>query len=153
MPRDLSLPAFPDHPDWGWLRRTGVPGLLSLDAALEDLAVCGKWRSAYLATPYHEYDGGPVLAAEMAEEWRCQIEAFGLAVICPAVLSQRIVDRRGAFNAIQADLPSWSALLVRAELVIVPPMPGWDQSRDVWCAVRAALEAQTPVHVLGVPHG
>lgn len=150
MPRDASLFSFPDDPDWGGLRRAGVPGLLSLGVFLSDLSAGERWRCAYLATPYHEYDGGPVLAAEMAEEWRSQIEGYGVAVVSPAVMSQRIVDRRGAFNSIATALPRWSTLLAGADLVIVPPMPGWDQSRDVWCAARAALEAQTPVFVLGV---
>lgn len=107
---------------------------------------------AYLATPMADYCDGPVLAADIAEEWRRTL--IGLAKVrcySPVVNAQIIADFSGVETS--ACKPQITTELRLVDLVVVPPMPGWDKSSEVWCVVRAALAWNVPVYVLAEQAG
>ena len=142
-----------EQPDWAALRRDyQVTGLLHLDASMCALAVRAAGMLAYLATPVTDYCDGPVLGADVAEGW--QRTVIGLArVLCysPAVNAQIMAE----FAGVEASTcrPKISTELRLMELVVVPPMAGWDTSGEVWRVVRAALDMNVPVYVLAQQAG
>ncbi|AUQ93846.1 hypothetical protein PhaeoP66_04685 (plasmid) [Phaeobacter inhibens] len=131
--------AFPDRPDWVWLRwYWGVTDLLRDGVTLDDVAARERGRIACLATPYSDFPGGPVLAADYAAEWAGLLCGAGLLPLSPAL---------SAFEAGAASAEVGSVSRV-AEFVVVPPIEGWRQSVEVWRAVCTGLAAMQPVYLL-----
>ncbi|WP_435659720.1 hypothetical protein [Leisingera caerulea] len=138
---DLSEAArqFPDDPDWTWLAWFWAPGgLFRQGLTLEDIAADAAGRLACLATPYARYDGGPVLAADIALEWMAQLGRVGILPLAPAYLA----DEAGA------EVADPVRVLNYADLVIIPLVPGWRRSACVWRAACCALDRIKPVYVL-----
>jgi hypothetical protein len=99
-----------------------------------------------------DYCDGPVLAADIAEEWRRTL--IGLAKVrcySPAVNAQIIADFAGVDSSVCKSQITTELRLV--DLVVVPPMPGWKTSIEVWRVVRAALASNVPVYVLAEQAG
>lgn len=139
--RDLSETAldFPKHPDWVWLGWFWRPvGLFRDQLMLRDVAAEAEGKLACLATPYVRYDGGPVLAADIALEWMGQLAGFGVLPLSPAYIANEcgLEDARP------------ESVLRYAGLVIVPPVPGWHRSACVWRAACCALADHKPVYLL-----
>ena len=139
--RDLMACAgdFPDRPDWVWLRWFwGGSTLLQEGVRLGDLAEREAGRLACLATPYAGFPGGMDAASESASEWLQMLAGAGVQAIAPACVS--------AWAGLTEADPEPVARL--AELVVVPPVPGWETSLEVWRAVELALAAVKPVYLL-----
>lgn len=139
--RDLMACAgdFPDRPDWIWLRWFwGGSTLLQEGVRLGDLAEREAGRLACLATPYAGFPGGMDAASESASEWLQMLAGAGVQAIAPACVS--------AWAGLPEADPEPVARL--AELVVVPPVPGWEASIEVWRAVELALAAVKPVYLL-----
>lgn len=139
--RDLAEAArsFPQDPDWAWLAWFWEPGgLFRRGLTLDGIAVDAAGRLACLATPYASYDGGPVLAADIALEWMAQLGRVKILPLAPAYLA----DEAGAEAADPVRVLNY------ADLVIIPPVPGWRRSACVWRAACCALELSKPVYLL-----
>lgn len=127
----------PDN--WRRLRNSaGGTGLLRENVLLADVAEDAKGCLACLATPYAGFDGGPVLAADVAVAWMGMLARAGIYPLCPAFMASeaglKVEDPEGAVR--------------NAELVIVPVLPGWQRSAGVWQAAFLALERNKPVYLL-----
>lgn len=69
----------------------------------------------------------------------------------PAVNAQIIADFAGVDSSVCKSQITTELRLV--DLVVVPPMPGWKTSIEVWRVVRAALASNVPVYVLAEQAG
>ena len=145
-------------PDWPWLReKTPSASLLWFDQNLQDVKRHAAGRLAYMATPYIEFEAGREQAAAVAEQWERVLVALGLQIAAPAVRSWRYeqarIDHAASLNPLQPEkapaLPNWWAMLQACQLMIVPPVPGWDQSVDVWNAAGKAVRCNMPIMLIG----
>ncbi|GLO71838.1 hypothetical protein MACH17_33550 [Phaeobacter inhibens] len=126
-------------PDWVWLRwYWGVTHLMRDGVTLDYVAKRERGRVACLATPYSDFPGGSVLAADYAAEWSGLLSGARLLPLSPAL---------SAFEtgAASAEIDPISRV---AEIVVVPPIEGWRQSVEVWRAVCTGLGAMRSVYVL-----
>ncbi|NIZ63305.1 hypothetical protein DL239_20260 [Sedimentitalea sp. CY04] len=141
------------QPDWAALvARWGGVALLHTDVSMVTLALRAVGKVAYLATPYHDYCDGTALAADLADEWRRSL--IGLAKLrcySPAVNAQIVTDFTG--DEAPVNRPHVTSELRLVELVVVPPMAGWEASPEVWRVVRTALALNLPVYVLAEQAG
>lgn len=130
---------FPDAPDWHWLRlHWPEPALLVTGASLGDLARAENGRLASLATPYADFSGGTVLAADMAAGWLVVLAEIQVPALSPAFIAMHAGQKIARTEAVSR----------LAELVVVPPVEGWAQSIEVWRAVCCALAGNKPVYLL-----
>lgn len=130
---------FPAEPDWLWLGWFWEPvGLLNRRARLAEVAADAGGKLACLATPFANVCGGPGQAADAAMIWMDRAAAAGFLPLAPAYL---------AFEA-GRDVPEPEKVLGYSDLVIVPPVPGWQRSACVWQTVCLALRDQKPVYLL-----
>ncbi|MEY8801806.1 DUF1937 family protein [Leisingera sp. XS_AS12] len=125
--------------NWQRLRqRAGCAALLHEGALLADVASIAAGKLACLATPYAGFDGGPVLAADLAVAWMGMLAQVGILPLSPAFMASEaglaVEDPTGPVR--------------HADLVVVPTLPGWQQSAGVWQAAFLALEMNKPVFVL-----
>lgn len=130
---------FSGHHNWRRLRECSAKSaLLHEGVLLADVAASAAGKLACLATPYAGFDGGPVLAADVAVAWMGMLARAGILPLSPA------------FMASEAGLPSEGpeSAVRYADLVIIPILPGWQQSAGVWQAAFLALEMNKPVYVL-----
>lgn len=149
MQRDPAPFEFPREPDWTLLDQVFGPTQLLRMGAKGCLQEHCRGKLAYLATPFHEFEGGPVLAAAKAERWMDSLALVGLIPVSPAVLCQQALERHSGWDAAPIEFPEWPMILRQASVVVVPPMDGWAVSLDVWHAVCAALRWNMPVFILG----
>lgn len=134
-------------------------GLLRRDVSIDYVAAFGGGLLAYLATPYsgHCRDAqGAFLRAQSincihtAAFWQRRLAVRGLTAVSPVVHRGLIVEAdQGCATVDPLDGDFWHAwqmpMLRKSDLVVVPPVAGWDRSRGVWRAAIAALRAQVPV--------
>jgi len=141
------------QPDWpklssDWQKTV----LLHMDASMCALAVRAAGLEAYLATPMPVHGSDPVFVADLADGWRRSL--IGLARVrcyAPLANAQIIADFTGADASVCR--PQISTELRLVDVVVVPPMAGWESSVDVWRVVCAALAANIPVYVLAEQAG
>ncbi|WP_323783115.1 DUF1937 family protein [Leisingera sp.] len=125
--------------NWRRLReRTDGAALLHEGVLLADVAARASGKLACLATPYAGFDGGPVLAADVAVAWMGMLARAGILPLSPAFMA--------AEAGLSAEDPTGAVR--HADLVVVPALPGWQQSAGVWRAAFLALEMNKPVYVL-----
>ncbi len=133
--------------------------MLVRDATVADVVSRCRSRLCYLATPYTKIarhpDGGycptgSLEAAAKAARWARLLALEGITAVSPIVQSVEMVNA----NLINGDLDpldqvfweNWCRALLRASaVVVVPPIPGWDESDGIWTEVRLALEWQMQV--------
>ncbi|WP_170335014.1 DUF1937 family protein [Ruegeria arenilitoris] len=133
--------------------------LLRRDATMADLVSRSRSRLCYLATPYTKLaqhsDGGfcptkSVEASVKAARWSRLLALEGVTAVSPIVQAVEMINA----DIINQQLDPldekfwelWCRPLLRASaVVIVPPIPGWDQSEGVWHEVRQALLSQVQV--------
>lgn len=125
--------------NWQRLRaRGGDTALLREGVLLADVAVSAAGKLACLATPYAGFDGGPVLAADVAVAWMGLLAGAGILPLSPAFMAAEAgLDIEDPMGAVRC-----------ADLVVIPVVPGWQQSAGVWRAAFLALELSKPVYVL-----
>lgn len=160
--RPVERITSPDRIDWAALRPLYAGWGLRQDASLGDVAHHCRGHLTYLATPYsrqvvdHE-DGAwdPNLSDDLgmvAAKWSRDLAIEGVTAISPILICVEMIARdfTGALDPL--DHMFWSTwcrpLLRRSEVVIVPPIPGWDESLGVWQEVRWALMHQVPVFLI-----
>lgn len=125
--------------NWHRLRvRGGSAALLREGVLLADVAASASGKLACLATPYAGFDGGPVLAADVAVAWMGMLARAGILPLSPAFMAAEV--------GLAAEDPAGAVRC--ADLVVVPVLPGWQQSAGVWRAAFLALELSKPVYVL-----
>lgn len=140
---------FPVCPDWAWLRQQFAEDpAIRFDQRIGSVTRRARGKTVYLATPYLEFDAGRENAAACAQKWAALLQTRDIPVLCPAIDAWQAETNRGAFGAMAGELPDWRGMLRTCGLVVVPPMSGWEQSRDVWAAVHKALSCGIPVYVL-----
>jgi len=142
-----------EHPNWtGPVLEWQELALLHMDASMRTLAVRATGMVAYLATPMPVHGSDPVFVADLADGWRRSL--IGVArVRCysPLANAQIIAEFTGADASVCR--PQISTELRLVDVVVVPPMAGWESSVDVWRVVCAALAANIPVYVLAEQAG
>lgn len=130
---------FSGPQNWRRLRqRASRAALLHENVLLSDVAASASGKLACLATPYAGFDGGPVLAADVAVAWMGMLARAGILPLSPAFMA--------AEAGLAAEDPE--SAVRYADLVVIPVMPGWQQSAGVWRAAFLALELSKPVYVL-----
>lgn len=124
---------------WQRLRdRAASAALLHEGVLLADFATRAVGKLACLATPYAGFDGGPVLAADTAVAWMGVLAGAGILPLSPAFMaSEAGLDVEDPMGVVRC-----------ADLVVVPTLPGWQQSVGVWQSAFLALEMNKPVFVL-----
>jgi len=140
--------------------------LLHRDVPLADAALHFAGRLVYLATPYSKLAvdasgafnlARSIHAQTLATSWALRFAAAGVTALAPITLAGDMIFRDRATAGAQALDPLhhafWEAwcrpMLSNADAVVIPPIPGWDQSRGVWREALAALGAMKPVYLLG----
>lgn len=142
-------PQIARTPDWGWMRaQFPKDRAIRFDQKISNVVRKGRGRIAYLATPYLEHEVGPAQAAKCAAKWSSVLGHEGVTCHSPVIEAWKAETSRGAFGAMEGQLPDWRAMLTSSDLVVVPPVRGWDGCQDVWAAVNRALVLNIPVFVL-----
>ncbi|SER50455.1 protein of unknown function [Tranquillimonas rosea] len=145
---------------WPSLRRA-APSHMHSNMPLSRSTEAGRGRLVYVATPFRRHvidDAGrfsPALAIETAEKahrWVRTLAVEGVTAISPIVLSVDLTAG-SADDLDPMDDGFWTAwfhpLLVRSQLVVIPPLPGWRESEGVWREAITALRHGIPVHCIG----
>lgn len=112
----------------------------------------------YVATPYTKLavdDAGrwsqveSLVAAERAARASCRLAALGLTAISPIVQAAAMCHASAALDPLDVVFwPRWCApLLSRSSAVVIPDLPGWDQSDGIWHEAREAVGMNKPVFV------
>ncbi|MBY6138544.1 hypothetical protein KUV26_03770 [Leisingera daeponensis] len=135
---------FSPSENWRRLRQQhrrparGRAALFHEGVLLGDVVDDAAGRLACLATPYATHSGGPVIAADMALNWLGLLAKVRIPAVAPA------------FMAAEAELltPEPELVMARVELVIIPPLDGWQECPGVWRAAFLALELSKPVYLL-----
>lgn len=159
---DLSLP---EKPDWSAsaLDRYERSGLLQRDAELMDVVVHCRGRLVYLATPFTDRVtdecGGFCLISALdyaqrgAKVSRC-FAIEGVTAISPIVNAVDLVCADQLDEALDPlDRVFWARwcwpLLSAADVVVVPPIEGWQDSSGIWAEVSSALSQNKRVYLIG----
>lgn len=152
--------------DWAHLLQPGgmFSALVHRGATAASIAG-GCAGTAYLATPYVEgvTQGGrwrfekSIEIEVRAAHVQHQLLRAGCCSVSPVVqwaaMAQAALalDRRERIDPL--DAVAWALFAGRLRavcgLVVVPDLPGWQQSAAVWADVVWALEHVTPVHFMG----
>lgn len=165
-------------PAWGPILSAAVAGDLPLvrvgqTAATVAAAFAGR-QPVYLATPYSrvvldeagQWDYMRSVHAMMAAGRAAgDLMALGVSAFAPIAQSCVMVHARGHFSGSAKGGVAWSNGLdpLAADLwaawcqpflnacgaVVVPDLPGWDQSRGIWGEVQFAVRHNLPVFVYG----
>jgi len=155
----LADTEFPTAPDWAWLDSAFPAGTgLRMGCTMAEVIRHCRGRLAYMATPYSKLvvndDGRWDMGLSMDVEARTAVLARGLAMcnitaISPILMACEIChsDYDGCLDPL--DNAFWTAwcqpLLSRSDVVVIPPMDGWDASNGVWREVCWALGGGVPV--------
>ena len=130
-------------------------GLFVADAKLDEVFNFCKGRLCYLATPYTkiaQFDAGgfdPVESMECAvraARWARLFALEGVTTVSPIIQSVEMIHSEFLEESLDPlDAQFWERwcfpLLRQSEVVIVPPIGGWDTSDGIWGEVRYALLA------------
>lgn len=133
--------------------------LLQTDVSLADVVSRCRSRLCYLATPYTKLAVHPdgsfcsarsIEASVRAARWLNLLAMDGVTAVSPIVQAVEMVnaDRlRETLDPLDAAFwEDWCRPLLRASsVVVVPPIPGWDESDGIWGEVRQALDWQMQV--------
>ena len=140
--------------------------LFHRDAGLADVISHARGRLAYLATPYSKialcgcgawHQGASLEAAVRAARWAKVLAAEGVTAVSPIVQAVEMVHADLADMLDPLDEVFWEGwcrpLLAASEVVIVPPIPGWQESEGIWIEVCAALRSNRRVFQIGEGEG
>jgi hypothetical protein len=152
-----------------------LPGIAVRQSAASVASLFGGRQPIYLATPYSR-DCTDVLGAWSREESdrmerraamaAAELLAVGVTALSPIVQAVRMVNATGIYRHHRAGVafeptidPLDAAMWVRwcqpllnvCGAMVVPDIPGWDQSAGVWGEVQFAVARQIPVFIYGGP--
>ena len=146
---------LPEAIDWGaaGLEAYAEVGLFIKDAKLDEISNHCKHRLCYLATPYTnlvtgdegQFDNMASLnCAARAGRWAHLFAVMGLTAISPVIQASEMLMADYTSEALDPlDTKFWETwcfpLLRQSEVVVVPPILGWDLSHGIWFEVRHAL--------------
>ena len=151
--RDIRFPAqgYDGAPDWRDLRFDfcGLGGFQELPAAEVKRHAAG--RLALLAVPYFGLTRGREAAADQARNWQAQLLPE-ISCLSPALDVQLMLDCGEPIGDLADDAAAWGAFVRRyfrfCEAVIIPPIEGWDQARDVYQIAATALSVNIPFFLI-----
>jgi hypothetical protein len=162
---DFGMDTTLGHPDWfALLARARRSGLL-FEGSLGAMVARLRGGVVYLATPYSKLvvrsDGGFDAAMSeaqgaLAAEWQLRLALCGISAFSPigSTVAMLREDNTHQMDPLSAEF--WGAwcrpFLAASNVVVVPKVPGWDQSLGVWHEVVTAIQAQSRVVLLEVPH-
>lgn len=159
----MDNPRLPLIRDWGHSALDVFAGacLLQRDAGLSDVVAHARGRLAYLATPYSKIalcdcgawrQGASLEAAVRAALWGRALAAEGVTAVSPIIQAVEMVHADLADLLDPLDAKFWEdwcrPLLAASGVVIVPPIPGWDESEGIWTEVRDALHRNCRVFLI-----
>jgi len=154
---------LPKTCDWGHMALGAYAGagLLYRDAPLAAVVAQARGQMAYLATPYSKiavgddgvWDPGRSLEAAVgAARWGMLLAAEGVTAVSPIVQAVEMVHADRAQLLDPLDAVFWERwcrpLLDASDMVIVPPMSGWQHSDGIWAEICAALGRQCRVFLI-----
>ncbi|WP_306131023.1 DUF1937 family protein [Roseovarius sp. MMSF_3350] len=134
-----------------------------VDATMSEVVSECRGRLCYLATPYSKMvldDAGrwsrekSITAAILAGRWVRDFALDGVTALSPIALCCAALDAdhvTGYLDPLDAVFwENWCRPMLNASgAVIVPPLPGWQESVGIGVEVRAALQIGLPVYVMG----
>ena len=163
MMAEIKLPTKPDwtHPDLD----TYAGDLLRRDATMADVVGECRGRLAYLATPYSKialsnngvWDySASMVAMTRAARWARMLAIEGVTAISPIIQSVEMVHAGVSLASLSEmdplDAVFWegwcSPLLLKADVVIVPPITGWAESVGIWIEACTALRSNRQVFLI-----
>lgn len=140
-------------------------GLLHRNCSLADVVAKCRGRLCYLATPYTktviDLDGdwnfgASMVSSEVACQWARRLCIEGVTAVSPVIQSVEMVhsdfldQHLDPLNSV-----FWTRwcrpLLAASDVVIVPPIAGWDSSDGIWAEVISALGSNREVFLIA--HG
>lgn len=166
------------RPAWGPVLVAARAGDLPLIRVAQSPALVaqtyGGAQPVYLATPYAKectdvlgewsYDLSRAMGRR-AEVAAADLLAHGVSAFAPVALGAAMIHATGAFHGgarggvrfeprlDPLDAAAWSRwcmpFLNSCGAVVVPNIPGWDQSGGIWSQVCYALGRNVPVYVYG----
>ncbi|SPJ27645.1 DUF1937 family protein [Falsiruegeria mediterranea] len=151
---------LPRAPDWPALERAVKRGQISarLDASTAAAAHHLKGQLVYLSCPFarsnrddlDQFDRLAVLDFEVrAARWVKLLAVLNVPAACPAAMRCQMLTADMENELRPLDGAFWAEFsrpfLFAAGAVVVPPMPGWRLSREVWADVCWALQSNVPV--------
>lgn len=123
--------------------------LITIDRLADTIERCGEVDALfYLATPYSDYAGGMMQAAEHAAKVANLLLDKGLIVLSPVVHGHHVDIWSFAARPHDFWMRQCLALLPKCRGLIVAALPGWDASRGVAAEVEWAVEHRAPVFYL-----
>lgn len=129
----------------------GGCGLLWDDVSIDAVADRARGSLAYMPVSYAELITDRALVAGQAAVWRAMLlpDVIG---ICPAVDAELRLEL-GLASVSPADCPDvWQGFTApyrrAADIVVVPPVVGWEASAEVFADVQHALGQGIPVYLL-----
>lgn len=155
--------AFPQQPDWAWLKRTFTKGvLLRVDHPLDQVLIdAPRGRMAYLATPYSRevvdadlrFDFCLAASVELrAARWARLLALRGITAVSPITQASMICAADFDREIDPLDAVFWGRwcqpMLEASGSVIVPAIAGWDRSAGIWHEVCWALRHNVPVFLV-----
>ena len=156
-------------PQWGNLlaEYAGTQfDLLRPDCSLVEAARLARGHLAYLATPYSklvlnddlEWDRGQSLDLVLrAARWASLFALEGVTAISPIVQAGEMCHSRLEGDLDPLDHVFWTKwcapLLAASRILLVPPVPGWDQSQGIWFETCTALSRNVRVCLIAPEQG
>lgn len=160
----MSETTLPHARNWNApaLDAYAVGHLFFRDARLADVVQRCRGRLAYLATPYTKvsvFEDGEWSPTESLEcavraaRWGRLLALEGVTAVSPVIQAVEMVHAdfiEQQLDPLDASFwMDWCRPLLNASgVVIVPPVPGWDNSDGIWEEVRAALMFNRPVFLI-----
>ena len=155
----VMLYKTPKAIDWTMLNQMfSGSGLFVQNSNFDAVLRVGSHRLVYLATPYSkevlDYTGkwcaarSEILGQEAAK-WMGHLALNGVSCVSPIVQSVAMVSVDNNMNIDPLDDMFWEKwcrpLLNRSDVVIIPPIDGWDRSYGVWREAWSALSCNNLV--------
>ncbi|MDI3335885.1 DUF1937 family protein [Defluviimonas aestuarii] len=146
-------------PDWQALARIAREKALLVRFGETDESVAALASGlVYLATPYSKVtldDRGnwsfhaSADAMERASRVSARLAKLGITAVSPIVMAADMCHTDATLDPLDADFwTRWCApILAASRSVVVPSIPGWDQSVGIWHEVREAIGRNRTVHV------
>lgn len=140
--------------------------LFTVNAPLAEVVEHCRGRLCYLATPYTKRAqfGGKFSqersfgCAVEAARWLTTLAVEGVTAVSPIVQSVEMISADLLNQQLDPlDQQFWAAwcrpLLRACDVIIVPPIPGWQESEGIWAEVDAALRSYRRVFLIGEGEG
>lgn len=148
-----------ETPDWPALAAFSRDCALLVRFGMSDETVAATAAGlVYLATPYSKIAlsehgnwsfHASAEAMTRASRHAARLAKRGISACSPIVMAADMCHTDTTLDPLDAAFwTRWCApLLAASRSVVVPDIPGWDQSAGIWHEVREAVAMNKPVHV------